>query len=181
MVVALVKGFEINIDFWVCYKKWWTGPTMIFLNTYEGAHGNIVSSAQSYYRGSHHDWKVNPACTSKDFIMHWMGTIMQIIPTVLVLGVGGEHYSRVPHLWCRHSDSITHDMSRETIAVVQQCWGTHSEKSPQYMQRSKALHLSGRGITTVPGLIPGCITSGRDWESHRAAHNWPSVIRIWLG
>ena len=32
----------------------------------------------------------------------------------------------------------------------------------------KALHLSARGITTVPGLNPGCITSGRDWESHRA-------------
>jgi hypothetical protein len=38
-------------------------------------------------------------------------------------------------------------------------------------QRSKALHLSARCITAVPGLNPGCITSGRDWESHRAA-NW---------
>ena len=35
-------------------------------------------------------------------------------------------------------------------------------------QRSKALHLSARGVTTDPGLIPGCITTGRDWESHRA-------------
>ena len=32
--------------------------------------------------------------------------------------------------------------------------------------------------TTVPGLNPGCITSGCDWESHRAAHNWPSVARV---
>ena len=27
-------------------------------------------------------------------------------------------------------------------------------------QRSKALHLSTRGISTDPGLIPGCITTG---------------------
>ena len=38
-------------------------------------------------------------------------------------------------------------------------------------QWSKALHLSARGVTTVPGSNPGYITSGRDWESHRAAHN----------
>ena len=23
--------------------------------------------------------------------------------------------------------------------------------------------------------IPGCITTGRDWESDRETHNWPSV------
>ena len=33
---------------------------------------------------------------------------------------------------------------------------------------SKALHLNARGVTTVPGSNPGCITSGRDCESHRA-------------
>uniref|UniRef100_A0A8C7KZT5 Mitogen-activated protein kinase kinase kinase 1 n=1 Tax=Oncorhynchus kisutch TaxID=8019 RepID=A0A8C7KZT5_ONCKI len=33
---------------------------------------------------------------------------------------------------------------------------------------SKALHLSARGVTTDPGSIPGCITTSRDWESHRA-------------
>ena len=43
-----------------------------------------------------------------------------------------------------------------------------------------AQHLSARGVTTVPGSDPGCITMGRVWESHRAAHNWPSVIRVWL-
>ena len=50
-------------------------------------------------------------------------------------------------------------------------------------QWSKALHLSARGVTTDPGLIPGCITTGRDWESHRVAYNWPSVIwvRVWPG
>ena len=41
-------------------------------------------------------------------------------------------------------------------------------------QRSKALHRSANGVTTDPGLIPGCITTSRDPESHSAAHNWPS-------
>ena len=47
----------------------------------------------------------------------------------------------------------------------------------------KALHLSARGVTTGHGLISGCITTGRDWESHRAVLNWPSVIRVrvWPG
>jgi hypothetical protein len=35
--------------------------------------------------------------------------------------------------------------------------------------------------TADPGLIPGCITTGCDWESHRAAHNWPSGVRVSLG
>jgi hypothetical protein len=29
-------------------------------------------------------------------------------------------------------------------------------------QRSKALHVSARGVTTDPGLIPVCITTDRD-------------------
>ena len=49
----------------------------------------------------------------------------------------------------------------------------HCSRVPQW---SKTLHLSARGVTAVPGLNPGCITSGRDWESHREAHNWPRVI-----
>ena len=47
---------------------------------------------------------------------------------------------------------------------------THTNGS-RVAQRSKALHLSARGVTTDPGSIPGCITTGREWESHRAAHN----------
>ena len=47
--------------------------------------------------------------------------------------------------------------------------------------QSKALHLIARGVTTVTGSNPGCITSGRDWEAHRAAYNWPSVVRVCLG
>ena len=30
-------------------------------------------------------------------------------------------------------------------------------------QRSKALQLSGSCVTTDPGSIPGCITTGCDW------------------
>ena len=50
-------------------------------------------------------------------------------------------------------------------------------------QQSKALNLSARRVTTDPGSIPGCITTGRVWESHREAHNWTSVVRVrvWLG
>jgi hypothetical protein len=46
------------------------------------------------------------------------------------------------------------------------------------VQRSKALHLSARGVTTDPGSILGCITTGRDRESHSAAHFWLSVVRV---
>ena len=35
-------------------------------------------------------------------------------------------------------------------------------------QRSKALHFSAKGVTIVPGSNPGCITSGRNQESHGA-------------
>jgi hypothetical protein len=49
------------------------------------------------------------------------------------------------------------------------------------VQRSKALHPSAKGVTTDPGSIVGCITTGRDQESYRAAHNWPSVARVGEG
>ena len=50
-------------------------------------------------------------------------------------------------------------------------------------QRSKALHLSARGVTTDPGSIPSCSTTRSDLESHMAAHNWPSIVlaRVWPG
>ena len=57
-------------------------------------------------------------------------------------------------------------------------WGRYVLTLTRVEQRSKALHLSARGVTTDPGMIPGCITNGRDRESHRAALNWPSVIRV---
>ena len=47
-------------------------------------------------------------------------------------------------------------------------------------QRSKTFQLSARGVTTDPGSVPGCITIGRDLESHSAAHNWPSIVRVWV-
>ena len=54
---------------------------------------------------------------------------------------------------------------------------------PSGVKGSKALRRSARGVTTDPGSIPGCITTGHDREPHRAAHNWPSVVlvRVWPG
>jgi hypothetical protein len=46
------------------------------------------------------------------------------------------------------------------------------------------IHLTGDniffawGVTTDPGSIPGGVTTGLDWESQRAAHNWLSIIRV---
>ena len=48
---------------------------------------------------------------------------------------------------------------------------------PQVTTAFRSDYLSARGVTTVPGLNLGCITYGRDWESHRVAHNWPCVVR----
>ena len=39
----------------------------------------------------------------------------------------------------------------------------HKALGSRVAQRSKALHLSARGVITDPGLIPGCMTTGRDW------------------
>ena len=66
-------------------------------------------------------------------------------------------------------------ISLSHTSLIQRGWGS------QVAQHSKALHFSARGIPTDPDSFPGCITTGRDWESHRAAHNWPSVVwvRVW--
>jgi hypothetical protein len=45
-------------------------------------------------------------------------------------------------------------------------------------QWSKALPHSTRGVTTIPGSIPGCAAAGRDRVTHEAAHNWPNAIRV---
>uniref|UniRef100_A0A8C8FBF2 RRM domain-containing protein n=1 Tax=Oncorhynchus tshawytscha TaxID=74940 RepID=A0A8C8FBF2_ONCTS len=44
-----------------------------------------------------------------------------------------------------------------------------ADSGPRVAQRSKALQSLVR------------ITSGRDWESHRDAHNWPSIVCVWPG
>ena len=48
-------------------------------------------------------------------------------------------------------------------------------------QQSKALHLSAKGVTTVPGLNPGCITSGCDCAPPYVTPNQPSVVQVWPG
>ena len=57
--------------------------------------------------------------------------------------------------------------------VLQQ--NQNNDRGSGVAQRSKALHRSARGVTTDPGLIPSCITTGCDLKSHRAVHNWPRV------
>ncbi|XP_070299360.1 uncharacterized protein [Salvelinus sp. IW2-2015] len=45
-------------------------------------------------------------------------------------------------------------------------------------QTTKTLdHRTRRDDCHLSQPHPGFITSGRDWESHRVAHNWPSVVR----
>ena len=53
-----------------------------------------------------------------------------------------------------------------------------STRASRVAQRSMALHLSARGVTTDLGLIPGCVTTGRDRESHKAEHNCPASSRL---
>ena len=55
-----------------------------------------------------------------------------------------------------------------------------SIRAPEY-RSTKALHLSARGVTTVPSSNPNYHTSSHDCESHRVTHNWASVIRVWPG
>jgi hypothetical protein len=35
--------------------------------------------------------------------------------------------------------------------------------------------------TSFQSMQPDCITTGCDWESHRAAHNRPNVVRVYAG
>ena len=76
-----------------------------------------------------------------------------------------------------HGEIIGDKQAGKCLVILGQAAGS------RVAQWSKALHLSARGVTTDPGLIPGCITTGCDWESHRVQHNWPSVIqvRVWPG
>jgi hypothetical protein len=43
---------------------------------------------------------------------------------------------------------------------------------------TKAQNHSAWGTNTAPGSIPGCVLAGRDWETHEAAYNWPSVVWV---
>ena len=66
------------------------------------------------------------------------------------------------------------------VCVLQFVWYANNpiHGASQVVQWSKALQHSAKGITTYLGSIPGCITNIRDRESHRAVHNWPSVVWI---
>ena len=86
-------------------------------------------------------------------------------------GKSGMLFSPVLMCWSLHSWTIM--LQPRSITVLQYCViGLH------VAQRSKALHLSARGVTTVPGSKPGCITSVCDWQSHKAVYNWPSIGQL---
>ena len=57
---------------------------------------------------------------------------------------------------------------RAETEISETCEKYHILGGSRVVQRSQALYLSTRGVTTDPGSIPGCITTGHDWESYRA-------------
>jgi hypothetical protein len=44
------------------------------------------------------------------------------------------------------------------------------------LEQNNIQYTTSIGVTTDLGSIPGCITTSCDRESHRAAHNWLSVV-----
>ena len=50
-------------------------------------------------------------------------------------------------------------------------------RASRVAQWSKALR-STSCATRDPGSSPGSVAAGRDWETHGAAYNWPSIIRF---
>ena len=55
---------------------------------------------------------------------------------------------------------------------------THKLGLPSAVAVFKALHRSAWGVTTDLGLISGCVTAGRDRETHEAAYNLPSFVLV---
>ena len=55
---------------------------------------------------------------------------------------------------------------------------TRETLSSRVAQRSKALHRSTSGVSTDAGYIAVCVAAGCERETHEAAHNWPSVVRV---
>ena len=54
-----------------------------------------------------------------------------------------------------------------------------NDSHPICCNRNKAMLI--KTIIVLPHLkshLPGSDTAGRDWETHGAVHNWPSVFRV---
>ena len=58
---------------------------------------------------------------------------------------------------------------------------SHTLMRSRVAQRARARHLCARGVTTVPGSIPGCITSGHDLESHKGGAQLAQRRLGWSG
>ncbi|XP_055788361.1 tyrosine-protein phosphatase non-receptor type 18 isoform X1 [Salvelinus fontinalis] len=60
----------------------------------------------------------------------------------------------------------------------------HCRWAPEWRRGLRhCISMPGASLHTLHthGSIPGCITTGRYWESHGAAHNWPSIVSVWPG
>jgi hypothetical protein len=91
----------------------------------------------------------------------------------------------------RHTHARTHTHTH-TVTSLLRCPGGGISMSSSFCRESRrvsvgppqvtvlsiALRCSARGVTTDPGLIPGCVAEGHDRETHEAAHNWPSFVRV---
>ena len=69
----------------------------------------------------------------------------------------------------RHSQSLLQDLFYMGVQA-----GDRDTPVSAYVKRVEKCVLVCiliRGVTTDPGSILDCITIGRDWESHRVAHN----------
>ena len=66
------------------------------------------------------------------------------------------------------SNSLSH-----SLCVISVKFGL--ELAPEWHSSLRHCISVQEGVTTVPGLNPSFITPGRDWESHRVAHNWKGV------
>ena len=106
-------------------------------------------------------WSIVYEVVGKNVFYRW-SLFAQIISTVCWL-YRITNSQRMQYIKCNPNEIIEREST--LIHII----------GSRVVQSSKALHFSARGVTTDPGSIPGCITTGRDWEYHRAAHNWPSI------
>ena len=97
-----------------------------------------------------------------DWCMHWLEGVPNTFPMCVCNQVAGGNLP--------HTTGENHRYIEDSSLYLCYCsnWGA-VEGTASQCQRRHYRH---------PGSQPGCITSGCDWESHRAVHNWPSVIRV---
>jgi hypothetical protein len=145
------------------------------------------------FPGNHSKTFLEPPCNLKTYVPRTGKIITSVLRTFKNV-TGQESYGFVPRTNGKRKSYVPTTVKEPNVLAgfvlkpYLLSWCMYSSVrvcivGSKVAQRSKALYLSSRGVTTDPGSIPICITTGCDWESHRAAHNWPSVIqvRVWPG